>query len=88
MAQTNEFKPQRNEQSQLARTAGPEFVWQREDALAVYRRPFDPARPVVCLDETSRQLLGEVRPPLPPGPGRPARSDPQQVRGGVANGFP
>jgi hypothetical protein len=47
-----------------------------EDVLDVYERPFDPARPVVCLDETSRQLLGEVRPPLPPIPGRPARRDP------------
>jgi hypothetical protein len=58
-----------------------------EDVLAVYERPYDPARPVVCLDETSRQLLGEARPPLPPAPGRPARHDPEYVRGGVANVF-
>ncbi len=58
-----------------------------EDVLAVYARPYDPARPVVCLDETSRQLLGEARPPLPPAPGRPARHDPEYVRGGVANLF-
>ena len=58
-----------------------------EDVLDVYQRPADPARPVVCLDETSRQLLGEVRPPLPPAPGRPARHDPEYVRGGVANLF-
>jgi DDE superfamily endonuclease len=42
---------------------------------------------VVCLDETSRQLLGEVRAPLPPAAGRPARHDPEYVRGGVANLF-
>jgi hypothetical protein len=58
-----------------------------EDVLAVYERPLDPTRPVVCLDETSRQLLGEVRPPLPAAPGQPARRDPEYVRGGVANLF-
>lgn len=58
-----------------------------EDVLDVYARPYDPARPVVCLDETSRQLLADARPPLPPAPGRPARQDPEYVRGGVANLF-
>ncbi len=67
--------------------ANAEFVWRMEDVLAVYQRSHDPARPVVCLDETSRQLLAEVRPPLPPAPGHPARRDPEYVRGGVANLF-
>lgn len=58
-----------------------------EDVLDVYQRPYDPARPVVCLDETSRQLLGDIRPPLPTIPGHPARHDPEYVRGGVANLF-
>lgn len=58
-----------------------------EDVLDVYQRPLNPVRPVVCLDETSRQLLGEARAPLPPGPGHPARRDPEYVRGGVANCF-
>ncbi len=58
-----------------------------EDVLDVYARPYDPARPVVCLDETSRQLLAEARSPLPAVPGRPARHDPEYVRGGVANLF-
>ena len=58
-----------------------------EDVLAVYQRPFDPARPVVCLDETSRQVLGEVRPPTAAVPGHPARYDPEYVRGGVVNLF-
>lgn len=53
----------------------------------VYQRPCDPAHPVVCLDETSRQLLGEVRPPLPPASAYPARHDPEYVRGGVVNLF-
>jgi len=58
-----------------------------EDVLGVYHRPYDPSRPVVCLDETSRQLLGDRRAPLPPAPGRPARHDPEYVRGGVVNLF-
>ena len=58
-----------------------------EDVLAVYERPLDPARPVVCLDETSRQLLGEARPPQPAAPGQAARHDPEYVRNGVANLF-
>jgi hypothetical protein len=58
-----------------------------EDVLDVYQRAYDPLRPVVCLDETSRQLLDEVRPPPLTAPGRPARRDPEYVRGGVANCF-
>lgn len=55
--------------------------------MEVYARPPDPARPVVCLDETSWQLLADARPPAPPAPGRPARGDPEYVRGGVVNLF-
>lgn len=58
-----------------------------EDVLAVYARPYDPARPVVCLDETSRQLLGETRAPQSVAPGTPARHDPEYVRAGVAQLF-
>ena len=58
-----------------------------EDVLAVYERAADPTHPVICLDETSRQLLGEVRAPTPVTPGRSARHDPEYVRGGVVNLF-
>ncbi len=58
-----------------------------EDVLDVYQRPRDPARPLVCLDETSRQVVADVRPALPVAPGRPARHDPEYVRGGVVNCF-
>jgi hypothetical protein len=58
-----------------------------EDVLAVYTRPYDPRKPQVCLDETSRQLLAEVREPLPPGPGQPARRDAEYAREGVVNLF-
>jgi hypothetical protein len=67
--------------------ANAEFVWQMEDVLDVYQRPADPARPLICLDETSRQVRGEVRVPLPPAPGRPARHDPEYARDGVVNLF-
>jgi DDE superfamily endonuclease len=58
-----------------------------EDVLDAYTRPYDPRRPQVCLDETSRQLLGEVAAPLPVAPGQPAREDYEYVRGGVCNVF-
>ncbi len=58
-----------------------------EDVLDVYTRPYDPARPLICLDETSRQLLAEVRAPLPAAPGRAARHDPEYARNGVVNLF-
>ena len=58
-----------------------------EDVLAVYTRPYDPRRPQVCLDETSRQLVAEVSPPRPVQPGRPARQDYEYERRGVCNLF-
>jgi hypothetical protein len=53
--------------------ANADFVWQMEDVLDVYHRPADPLRPVVCLDETSRQVLAATRDPLSVAPGRTAR---------------
>ena len=58
-----------------------------EDVLSVYTRPRDPDRPVVCLDETSKQLIAETRVPIPMKPGRPARLDYEYARNGVANLF-
>ena len=58
-----------------------------EDVLDVYIRPDNPRRPQVCLDETSRQLLADSTPPLPPAPGRPAREDYEYARQGVCNLF-
>jgi len=62
-------------------------VWRMEDVLGVSTRPYDPLRPQVCLDETSRQLLGEVTPPRPAAPGRPAREAYEYERRGVCNVF-
>jgi DDE superfamily endonuclease len=63
------------------------FVYHMEDILEVYTRPLDPHRPLVCLDELPKQLIGEVRLPLPAAPGTPTRSDYEYVRNGVANIF-
>ena len=58
-----------------------------EDILEVYQRPRDPRRPLVCLDETSKQLIVETRTPIPMKRGQPARHDYEYERNGVANLF-
>ena len=58
-----------------------------EDVLETYQRPRDPDRPLVCLDETSKQLIAETCAPIPPKPGQPARHDYEYQRNGVANLF-
>jgi hypothetical protein len=64
-----------------------EFVSRMEDVLGVYHRPYDASRPVVCLDETTKQLVGETRAPMPPAPGRPAHIDHHYRRNGTASLF-
>ncbi len=64
-----------------------EFVYHMEDVLEVYTRPHDPRRPVVCMDETFKQLIGQTRQPLPPRPGAVERFDHVYVRNGVASLF-
>ena len=63
------------------------FVAAMEDVLDASKRPHDPAHPLVCLDETSKQLVAETRQPLPMLPGQPARHDYEYKRNGVANRF-
>jgi DDE superfamily endonuclease len=58
-----------------------------EDVLEVYTRPYDPQRPQVCVDETSKQLVAEARVPLPATPGQPQRFDYEYERKGTANLF-
>ena len=58
-----------------------------EDVLEVYHRAYEPARSVVCMDETFKQLIGEVREPMPPGPGRVERYESVYTRNGVAGVF-
>jgi transposase len=64
-----------------------DFVARMEDVLSLYAEPRDDRRPVVCFDETPRQLIGEARVPIPAQPGRPARYDYEYVRNGTANIF-
>jgi hypothetical protein len=66
---------------------GADFVWRMEDVLDLYAKPYDPERPVVCFDEQPRQLIAEVRTPVPAAPGRPQRIDYEYRRQGTANLF-
>jgi DDE superfamily endonuclease len=59
------------------------FVCNLEQVLEVYKRPYDPLRPVVCMDEQPKQLISEVSKPVPGAPGQPARIDYEYVREGV-----
>lgn len=63
------------------------FVCAMEQALEVYQRPYDPAYPVVCMDEQPKQLIAETRPPLAAAPGQPARQDYEYIREGVCDSW-
>jgi hypothetical protein len=63
------------------------FVAAMEEVIEVYHRPHDPDRPVVCLDETSKQLIIETRTPIPAKPGQPRRVDYEYKRNGTVNLF-
>ena len=58
-----------------------------EDVLDLYAEPYDPARPTVCFDETSKQLIKETRPALPARPGQVERFDYEYERNGTRNLF-
>jgi transposase len=83
----NAVKPWLKQQWVLPPKANAAFVANMEDVLDVYARPLDPTRPVVCIDEGGKQLVGDVRPALPVRPGRPERVDYEYVRNGTANLF-
>ena len=80
-------KPHLKEQWCLPDGPGGEFVARMEDVIEVYHRPADPKRPLICIDESSKQLVSEVREPLPTAPGAPARYDYEYKREGTANLF-
>jgi hypothetical protein len=67
--------------------ANAEFVARMEDVLDQYETPYDPEHPLVCFDETTKQLIGETRVPLPPKPGQVERYDYEYQRNGVRNLF-
>lgn len=67
--------------------ANAEFVCQMEEVLQIYTTPYDPDYPLVCFDESSKQLISETRIPLPPEPGKTERFDYEYKREGVCNLF-
>ncbi len=71
----------------MPKEADPVFIAAMEDILEVYQRPLDPARPLVCFDESGKELRAEVRPCVPVGPGQPRRIDTEYARQGSANLF-
>ncbi len=83
----NQLKPWIKQQWCIPTQADAEFVFHMEDVLAVYTRPYDPARPQVCMDEINTQLLAQTRDPLPMEPGKPKREDYEYERQGVCNIF-
>jgi DDE superfamily endonuclease len=85
-AEKNELKPWQHQQWCLPHV-GAEFVAQREDVLDFYAEPYDPKRPKVNFDETSKQLITETRTPLPGTPGQVARYDYEYARNGTRNLF-
>ena len=85
--QKNALKPWLRQQWVIPPQANAEFVCAMEDVLDVYTRPHDPAWPVVCLDEISKQWVAETRTPVPTAPGQPARIDYEYERHGTVNLF-
>ncbi|MFO0970715.1 MAG: IS630 family transposase, partial [Gemmataceae bacterium] len=83
----NKIKPWLRQEWVIAPKANAAFVANMEDVLDTYARPYDSARPVVCVDELRKQLIGEVREPLPLRPGSPRKSDSEYVRHGTAEIF-
>ena len=86
-AKKNELKPWQQKMWCIPPDADAEFVCAMENVLEVYKRPYDPERPVVCFDEKSKQLVGAVAVPIPAAPGRVECHDYEYVRNGTANLF-
>jgi len=83
----NEIKPWQNKEWCIPPKENADFVCAMEDVLEVYQRPYDPEYPVVCMDESSKQMLKEVRKPIPAQPGKPERYDTEYERNGTNNIF-
>jgi transposase len=83
----NDLKPWLKQQWVIPPKANAAFVANMEDVLETYAQPYDPSHPVVCVDEGGKQLIGDIREPLPVRPGSPAKEDSEYKRGGMANVF-
>ena len=86
-SQKNDLKPWQSQEWCIPPEANAEFVCAMEDVLEVYQRPYDPRYPQVCMDESSKQQVREVRQPLPMQPGQVQRYDTEYERNGVSNLF-
>jgi len=86
-AEKNDLKPWLKQQWVIPPKANAAFVAAMEEVLDIYAQPYDPQRPVVCVDEGGKQLIGDVREPLPLRVGSPAKQDSEYERGGMANLF-
>ena len=86
-AKKNELKPHLVKMWCIPPKANAEFVWRMEDVLETYKLPYDPRFPLVCMDESSKQLVGEVRPPMEVQPGQVRRMDNEYERKGTCNLF-
>lgn len=83
----NVIKPHLKQCWKIPKEQDAEFVARMEDILDTYHRPQDPAYPLVCMDESCVQLVGEVRDPIPMSPGHPIKVDDEYVRKGTAEIF-
>jgi hypothetical protein len=83
----NELKPWRQKGWIIPPEQNGSFVARMENVLDVYKRPHDPHHPVVCMDESPKQLIGETRVPIPASPGQLAKHDYEYCRCGVCNIF-
>lgn len=83
----NELKPHLSKYWKIPPDHNARFVAAMEDVLEVYAQPYNPKFPVVCMDESSVQLIGEVQEPIPAAPGHPMLMDDEYVRNGVASIF-
>jgi hypothetical protein len=86
-ASKNELRPWLKQRWVIPPKANAAFVANMEDVLDVYAGPYDPGRPVVCVDEGDKQLIGAVREPLPARPGSAPKQGHEYERGGTANPF-
>lgn len=83
----NELQPHRSQYWKIPPDHNAAFVAAMEDVLDVYHRPYDSDFPVICMDESSKQLIGDVALPIPAAPGHPLLLDHEYVRNGVAEIF-
>jgi transposase len=81
------LKPWQNKEWCIPPEQNAAFVCAMEDVLEVYKRPYDETHPLICMDESSKQHVKEVREPLSVKPGSPARHDCEYERNGVSNVF-